>query len=53
MIDIYIYIFKVEGKNVLSREINIMKNSFKQVNLDSSITTAKSKLVKIVIMLNL
>ena len=51
MIDIYI--FKVERKNVLSREINIMKNSLKQVNLDSSITIAKSKLVKIVIMLNL
>ena len=37
------------------REINIMKNSIKQVNLDSSITIAKRTLVKIfiVIILNL
>ena len=31
------------------REINIMKNSIKQVNLDSSITIAKRTLVKIFI----
>ena len=37
---------KLKGKNVLFREINIMKNSLKQVNLDSSITIAKSKLDK-------
>ena len=50
-----IYVFKLKHKNVLFREINIMKNSLKQVYLDSSITITKSKLVKIflVIILNL
>ena len=50
-----IYEFKLKRKNVLFREIHIMKNSLKQVNLDSSITIAKSQLVKIfiVIILNL
>ena len=46
---------KLKCKNVLFREINIMKNSLKQVNFDSSITIVKSKLVKIfiVIIMNL
>ena len=50
-----IYVFKLKRKNVLFRETNIMRNSLKQVNLESSITIAKSKLVKIfiVIILNL
>ena len=50
-----IYEFKLKRKNVLFRGINIMKNSLKQVNLDSSITIAKIQLVKIfiVIILNL
>ena len=50
-----IYVFKLKLKNLLLCEINIMKNSLKRVNLDSSITIAKSKLVKIfiVIILNL
>ena len=55
MIKKYDIIFKLKRKNVLFREINIMKNPLKQVNLDSWITIAKSKLVKIfiVIVLNL
>ena len=43
-----INVFKLKRKNVLFHEIN-MKNSLKRVNLDSSITIAKSKLVKIFI----
>ena len=42
-----IYVFKLKRKNILFREINIMKNSLKRVNLDSSTTIAKGKLVKI------
>ena len=50
-----IYVFTLKHKNTLFCEINIMKNSLKLINLDSSITIAKSKLVKIfiVIILNL
>ena len=42
-----IYVFKLKRKNILFREISIMKNSLKRVNLDSSTTIAKGKLVKI------
>ena len=45
------YVFRLARKNVLFREIYSMKNSLKQVNMDCSITNAKSKLVKIFIVL--
>ena len=49
-----ICVFKLKRKNLLFCEIN-MKISLKQVDLDSSITVAKNKLVKIfiVVILNL
>ena len=48
-----IYVFKLKRNKVPFCEINIMKNSLKRVNFDSSITIAKSKLVKIFIVIRL
>ena len=45
-----IYVFKLERKEVLLREIYNMKNFLKQVNLLCSIIITKNKLIKILIL---